>query len=72
MFVSQLPYLPLGDLRTVVSYPADSGSIADDRLRGVLARVSLPHLRDRLDEDQDWAKVLSPVSNSASPSPESC
>jgi putative ATP-binding cassette transporter len=60
MFVSQLPYLPLGDLRTVVSYPARSNDIADDRLRDVLARVSLSHLRDRLDEEQDWAKVLSP------------
>jgi putative ATP-binding cassette transporter len=60
MFVSQLPYLPLGDLRTVVSYPARSGEIADERLRDVLTRVSLPHLGDRLDEKQDWAKVLSP------------
>jgi putative ATP-binding cassette transporter len=60
MFVSQLPYLPLGDLRTVVSYPAQSGDIADDRLQDMLARVSLSHLRDRLDEEQDWAKVLSP------------
>jgi putative ATP-binding cassette transporter len=60
MFVSQLPYLPLGDLRTVVSYPARPGDIADEQLRDVLTRVSLPHLRDRLDEEQDWAKVLSP------------
>lgn len=60
MFVSQMPYLPLGDLRTVVSYPAESGDIADESLRHVLTRVSLPHLRDRLDEEQDWAKVLSP------------
>jgi putative ATP-binding cassette transporter len=60
MFLSQLPYLPLGDLRTVVSYPARSGDIADERLREVLTRVSLPHLRDRLHEEQDWAKVLSP------------
>jgi vitamin B12/bleomycin/antimicrobial peptide transport system ATP-binding/permease protein len=60
MFLSQLPYLPLGDLRTVVSYPSRSSDIADERLRDVLTRVSLPHLRDRLDEDQDWAKVLSP------------
>ncbi len=60
MFLSQLPYLPLGDLRTVVSYPARSNDIADDRLRDVLTRVSLAHLRDRLDEEQDWAKVLSP------------
>jgi len=60
MFLSQLPYLPLGDLRTVVSYPAGSGDIADERLRDLLTRVSLPHLRDRLGEEQDWAKVLSP------------
>ncbi|MDH6247626.1 ABC transporter ATP-binding protein/permease [Mycobacterium sp. OTB74] len=60
MFVSQLPYLPLGDLRTVVSYPAEAGEITDEALQDVLTRVSLPHLRDRLDEERDWAKVLSP------------
>ena len=60
MFVSQLPYLPLGDLRTAVSYPARPGDIGDERLQGMLAAVSLPHLRARLDEEQDWAKVLSP------------
>jgi vitamin B12/bleomycin/antimicrobial peptide transport system ATP-binding/permease protein len=60
MFVSQLPYLPLGDLRTVVSYPAEPGDIADASLRDTLTRVSLAHLRDRLDEDRDWVKVLSP------------
>jgi len=60
MFVSQLPYLPLGNLRTVVSYPSGSGDIADEQLRDVLTRVSLAHMRDRLDEEQDWAKVLSP------------
>ena len=60
MFVSQLPYVPLGDLRAVVSYPAKPGSVDDDRLRDVLSQVFLPHLRDRLDEEQDWAKVLSP------------
>ena len=60
MFLSQQPYLPLGNLRTVVSYPAFSFDISDQRLRDVLARVSLPHLRDRLDDDEDWAKVLSP------------
>ncbi|MUL66170.1 multidrug ABC transporter ATP-binding protein [Mycobacterium sp. CBMA 234] len=60
MFLSQLPYLPLGDLRTVTSYPAEAGDIADASLRDVLARVSLGHLGDRLDEERDWAKVLSP------------
>jgi putative ATP-binding cassette transporter len=60
MFLSQLPYLPLGDLRTAVSYPQRSGDVRDDELDDVLTRVSLPHLRGRLDDEQDWAKVLSP------------
>ena len=60
MFLSQMPYVPLGDLRTVVSYPNESGAITDEDLRAVLNEVALPHLTDRLDEEQDWAKVLSP------------
>ncbi len=60
MFVSQLPYVPLGDIRALLSYPARRGDIDDDRLRDVLTQVFLSHLRDRLDEEQDWAKVLSP------------
>ncbi|HEY9265771.1 MAG TPA: ABC transporter ATP-binding protein/permease, partial [Mycobacterium sp.] len=58
LFLSQLPYVPLGDLRTVVSYPNATGSITDEDLRAVLERVALPHLADRLAEEQDWAKVL--------------
>jgi vitamin B12/bleomycin/antimicrobial peptide transport system ATP-binding/permease protein len=60
MFLSQLPYVPLGDLRAVVSYPSSSSSIPDAQLREALTAVVLPHLVDRLDELQDWAKVLSP------------
>jgi putative ATP-binding cassette transporter len=60
MFLSQLPYVPLGTLRAVVSYPARPGDVGDDRLREALTQVSLPRLRDRLDEERDWAKVLSP------------
>jgi putative ATP-binding cassette transporter len=60
MFLSQLPYVPLGDLRTVVSYPSEAGTIDDAKLREVLQKVALPHLLDRLDEVLDWAKVLSP------------
>ncbi|UXA15899.1 ABC transporter ATP-binding protein/permease [Mycobacterium sp. SMC-4] len=60
LYLSQLPYVPLGDLRTVVSYPAKSGDLPDESLREVLNQVALPHLADRLDEEQDWAKVLSP------------
>ncbi len=60
MFLSQLPYVPLGTLRDVVCYPNSSADIADDTLRDTLNKVALGHLYDRLDEEQDWAKVLSP------------
>ncbi len=60
MFLSQMPYVPLGDLRAVVSYPCEEGTLADDEIVDVLGLVALPHLVGRLDEVQDWAKVLSP------------
>jgi vitamin B12/bleomycin/antimicrobial peptide transport system ATP-binding/permease protein len=60
MFLSQLPYVPLGDLRAVVCYPSSEGDIPDTTLREMLVKVMLPHLVDLLDEERDWVKVLSP------------
>jgi putative ATP-binding cassette transporter len=60
MFLSQMPYVPLGDLRAVVSYPNEEGDIDDETLKRTLEKVALPHLVSRLDEVLDWAKVLSP------------
>jgi len=60
MFLSQLPYVPLGDLRAVVCYPNHKGTLDGAHLHEVLANAALRHLIDRLDEVQDWAKVLSP------------
>ena len=63
MFLSQVPYVPLGDLRAVVSYPVEPGDPAapdDAALTAVLRQVALEHLEGRLDETKDWAKVLSP------------
>jgi vitamin B12/bleomycin/antimicrobial peptide transport system ATP-binding/permease protein len=60
MFVSQLPYMPLGSLRTVLCYPHTADVATDQRLREVLTQVSLPHLRDKLDVDAPWARILSP------------
>jgi putative ATP-binding cassette transporter len=60
MFLSQLPYMPLGNLRRTVSYPGDEGDYADDEIRAALETVALGHLGGRLDEVNDWAKVLSP------------
>jgi putative ATP-binding cassette transporter len=60
MFLSQLPYVPLGNLRGVVCYPNSPDDISDGELHDVLTKVALAPLIGRLDEEQDWAKVLSP------------
>ncbi len=60
-FLSQVPYVPLGTLRTALAYPASADDVDDDRAAAMLRQVQLPHLADRLDdEDVDWARRLSP------------
>ncbi len=60
MFLSQVPYLPLGDLRSVLCYPDDAADIDDEKLVAALDEVALGHLGTRLNEDIDWSKTLSP------------
>jgi putative ATP-binding cassette transporter len=60
MFVPQLPYLPLGSLRTVLCYPRLAGTSPDDEIQRVLLKVALPQLVIRLGEVADWARTLSP------------
>jgi vitamin B12/bleomycin/antimicrobial peptide transport system ATP-binding/permease protein len=59
MFVPQLPYLPLGDLRAIASYPNEEGAIGDREIQQALIKVALPHLAIRLNDVGDWGKVLS-------------
>jgi putative ATP-binding cassette transporter len=59
MFVPQLPYLPLGDLRAVVAYPREAGQVDDREIQRTLVAVALPHLVIRLREVRDWTQVLS-------------
>ncbi len=58
MFVPQLPYLPLGDLRAVVSYPNEEGTVDDRAIQQALIKVALPQLAIRLNDVGEWAKVL--------------
>lgn len=65
LFLPQKPYMPLGDLRTQLLYPAE-GTLAmdeDAHLREVLATFGLADLPDRFpggfDAMQDWTRVLS-------------
>jgi putative ATP-binding cassette transporter len=60
LFLPQRPYLPIGKLRDVVSYPMPADGVADGTLREALEAVGLPQLAGRLDEDAHWALQLSP------------
>jgi len=60
LFLPQKPYLPVGDLRTVLSYPAPSGGFSDDELRAALSDCGLARLAGRLDDASYWAQQLSP------------
>jgi putative ATP-binding cassette transporter len=56
-FLPQRPYLPLGNLRTALAYP--ELDVDKEECIGVLQKIQLAHLIDRLDEDADWTRILS-------------
>jgi vitamin B12/bleomycin/antimicrobial peptide transport system ATP-binding/permease protein len=59
-FVPQRPYLPLGTLRTAVSYPADGSGFSDEKIHAAMKRCGLGYLIKRLDdEDMRWDQTLS-------------
>jgi putative ATP-binding cassette transporter len=60
LFLPQKPYLPIGTLREVVSYPMPAGGVDDAILWEALEAVGLPDLAERLDESGHWALQLSP------------
>ena len=59
LFLPQRPYLPLGSLRRAVCYPLDAATVPDDAVRDALAAAGLPHLLERLDEEDAWDRRLS-------------
>ncbi|WP_337160117.1 ABC transporter ATP-binding protein/permease [Pseudomonas putida] len=59
LFLSQRPYLPLGDLRTAIAYPAPGTPADDGRMQQALRQVNLAHLVERLDVSNDWSNILS-------------
>jgi len=60
LFLPQRPYLPLGTLREVVSYPDRAERFAREELAEVLKACELEHLVTRLDEPRSWSLELSP------------
>ncbi|MBC3254900.1 ABC transporter ATP-binding protein/permease [Pseudomonas paralactis] len=60
LFLPQKPYLPIGTLKAVLSYPQDDSGYAAERYAQVLETCRLPHLVARLDEANHWQRMLSP------------
>src|SRR5262249_28023835 len=59
MILPQRPYLPIGSLAAVISYPADADQFDPDELRETLTAVGLPSFVDRLSEEAHWNRMLS-------------
>jgi putative ATP-binding cassette transporter len=55
----QRPYIPLGTLRRVLAYPMTPEEVEAAELQEALDAVGLGHLKDRLDDDAAWDRILS-------------
>lgn len=59
MFVPQRTYFPNGRLRDALAYPGLAADHSDEQLQAALDQALLPHLKDRLDEENAWSQKLS-------------
>jgi vitamin B12/bleomycin/antimicrobial peptide transport system ATP-binding/permease protein len=59
LFLPQRPYIPLGTLRQVISYPAPPEAYDQAAYAEALGDAGLPDLLAHLDEDENWAQRLS-------------
>jgi uncharacterized ABC transporter ATP-binding protein HI_0036 len=59
LFLSQRPYLPQGNLLTALYYPDTTENVDLAKITRILERVQLAHLQDRLEQEQDWSRILS-------------
>lgn len=59
MFLPQRPYLPLGSLRRAIYYPQPVPEKEAADLGELLERFGIGRLADRLDEVDDWSRILS-------------
>lgn len=57
LFLPQKPYMPLGTLKEILQYP--SNNVTVDTLLDALDAVDLSAFESRLNEVNDWARVLS-------------
>ncbi len=59
MFIPQRPYFPNASLRIALAYPDAASNYSDEALRTALDDALLPHLKERLDDEDAWGQKLS-------------
>src|SRR5258705_1814782 len=59
MLLPQRPYIPIGTLRRVATYPDAAESHSMKALAEAFRRVGLEHLIDRIEDDAPWDQTLS-------------
>ncbi len=59
MVLPPKPYIPIGTLRSAVTYPAVAGTYRDDDIRAALAAAHLGSLAGELDREEVWSQRLS-------------
>jgi len=59
LFLPQKPYLPIGTLKTALSYPADTAQFSDAQSAEALQAVGLGQLAADLERSENWGQVLS-------------
>ena len=59
LFLPQRPYIPLGSLRHVITYPHPPDTYSHADIVQALEDAGLPQFVARLDQDENWAQQLS-------------
>ena len=59
MLLPQRPYIPIGTLRSAITYPGMHGDYDDAAIKAALIAAKLPALVDMLDDEKAWAQTLS-------------
>jgi vitamin B12/bleomycin/antimicrobial peptide transport system ATP-binding/permease protein len=58
-FLPQRPYIPLGTLRHVITYPNAMDAFSEEEIDQALRDAGLPNLCGRLENDDNWPQRLS-------------
>ncbi len=59
MLLPQRPYIPMGSLRSALSYPDEASAYPNDEIKSALSAAKLSQFQGQLDEESNWAQRLS-------------